>query len=347
MQMTARDTTVLHRLVASVAGPARTDSLMTTMVVHPALAGATGDRASRAVIAQALNMLLFADLIDRVPAAAAYVAERVAAGGTLCHDHGAVRTVAMAGQGALPAGEAAITRILEPLGYAQVGHYPLDRLKMTGRSYAQKDLPEDIAQFFVSELHPERFGPDFEAAVLRVTGSSRDPLTAEAAAALDRLAAEGTLDIVTATALLPVLVGCFDRQHDVPALADYEALKAQSAEMAWIATEGNAFNHATDRVADVEALAEAERAAGRPIKDKVEVSASGRVRQTAYRAAEVERPFRDASGNIVTRIVPGSFYEFITRDPLPETLATETGRRLDLGFDSSNAQGIFKMTAAA
>ena len=82
--MTARDTTVLHRLVASVAGPARTDGLMTTMVVHPALAGATGDRASRAVIAQALNMLLFADLIDRVPAAAAYVAERVAAGGTLC-----------------------------------------------------------------------------------------------------------------------------------------------------------------------------------------------------------------------------------------------------------------------
>ena len=71
----------------------------------------------------------------------------------------------MAGQAALPAGEAAITRILEPLGYAQVGHYPLDRLKMTGRSYAQKDLPEDIAQFFVSELHPERFGPDFEAAV--------------------------------------------------------------------------------------------------------------------------------------------------------------------------------------
>ena len=75
-------------------------------------------------------------------------------------------------------------------------------------------------------------------------------------------------------------------------------------------------------------IPEAERAAGRPIKDKVEVSASGRVRQTAYRAAEVERPFRDASGNIVTRIVPGSFYEFITRDPLPETLAVEAGRRL-------------------
>jgi Domain of unknown function (DUF1338) len=81
------------------------------------------------------------------------------------------------------------------------------------------------------------------------------------------------------------------------------------------------------------------------MKDAVEVSASGRVRQTAFRAAQVQRPFRDASGATVMREVPGSFYEFITRDTLTDT---ETGaKKLDLGFDSSNAQGIFKMTATA
>jgi hypothetical protein len=41
--------------------------------------------------------------------------------------------------------------------------------------------------------------------------------------------------------------------------------------------------------------------------------------------------------------VPGSFYEFITRDAVKETGLT----KLDLGFDASNAQGIFKMTANA
>jgi hypothetical protein len=43
--------------------------------------------------------------------------------------------------------------------------------------------------------------------------------------------------------------------------------------------------------------------------------------------------------------VPGSFYEFIQRERLRDLV---TGvPRLDLAFDSGNAQGIFKMTAAA
>ena len=133
-------------------------------------------------------------------------------------------------------------------------------------------------------------------------------------------------------------MACFDRQHEVPALRDYQSLLEESAEMAWIATEGNAFNHATDRVDDVAALAEAQKTLGRPMKDTVEVSASGRVLQTAYRAAMVERPFVAADGGVVLRTVPGSFFEFITRRP-------EAEGRLDLRFDAGNAQAIFKMTA--
>ncbi|MEA3110817.1 MAG: hypothetical protein QOG58_616, partial [Caballeronia sp.] len=50
-------------------------------------------------------------------------------------------------------------------------------------------------------------------------------------------------------------------------------------------------------------------------------------------------------GARIERDVPGSFYEFISRDAVMDEA---TGRaRLDLGFDAGNATGIFKMTAAA
>ncbi len=316
--------------------------MFSLLVIRPELlASAT---VSRAVMAQALNVVLFSDLLNRVPAATAYADDCARDGQKVFHDHGAVRTVVLSGMGSLPSGEEALVRVLRPLGYRQNGLYPLERLKMTGRSYAQADYPEDIAQFFVSELHVERFSDTFAAAARSVTKTSGDPLSPQAKSVLARFQSEGEVDFESAVAALPVLAACFDRQHEVPSLADYEVLLAESAEMAWIATEGNAFNHATDRVPDVEALAERQKALGRPMKDAVEVSSTKRVRQTAFRAAQVEREFRDDDGRIVTRVVPGSFYEFITRLPMADEGTGKT--RLDLAFDSSNAQGIFKMTEA-
>jgi len=244
--------------------------------------------------------------------------------------------------GALPAGEEAITRVLRPLGYALNGTYPLERLKMTGRSHAQAEYPEELAQFFISELHPEKFSPEFQAAVARVTSTSRDPLTVEAKALLVELEEKRELSVENAAKLLPVLAKVFSRQHEEEMLADYKTLLAESAEMAWISTEGNSFNHATDRVADVDALAADQKALGRAMKATVETSQSGRVRQTAFLAARVQRRFRAEDDSIIQQEVPGSFYEFITRLPLP---AEEGKTGLDLSFDSSNAQAIFKMTA--
>ncbi len=83
---------------------------------------------------------------------------------------------------------------------------------------------------------------------------------------------------------------------------------------------------------------------GRAMKATVETSQSGRVRQTAFLAARVQRRFRTADGSLIEKEVPGSFYEFITRLPLP---AEEGKTGLDLSFDSSNAQAIFKMTSGA
>ncbi len=338
-----RQDDTLSKLVTATLGETAAAAMLDTLVIDPAL-GKTGETVSRATVAMALNVVLMHGLLARVPTGAAYVTNRVLAGRRIMFDHGALRTIRFAEgpTGALPAGEEAFTRILEPLGYRMAGFYPLGRLRMTGRAYAHFDLPEAVPQFFLSELHVEQFPPAFQAVAKRVFGTSHDPLTEGARALLAALVETGAAPVALAIAGLPSLVAAFDRQHEIPSVEDYRLLLDESAEAAWISTEGNAFNHVTDRVEDVEALAASQRALGRPMKDKVEVSTSGRVRQTAYKADPVERRFRTASGE-TTMTVPGSFYEFITRDRLP----APDHARLDLTFDSGNAQGIFKMTAAA
>lgn len=333
---------VIFDLLIAQLGPDKAQSAYDRAVIDPAIAA--GDRAivTRAQLALALNLILLDDLMHRVPMGAAYVADTRAAGRSLVFDHGALRTIRFqqGPTGALPAGELAFRRIFEPLGYSDVKIYPLPALKMTGRAYCHQDFPETIPQFFLSELHVDQFAPEMQAAAERVFGASQDPLDPAARALLDACSRNGGATIEQAAAGLGGLVRAFDRQHPVPQLSDYDILKAHSAEAAWIATEGNAFNHATDRVEHVEAVAEAQRALGRPIKPAIEVSASWRVRQTAFRAAQVERPFLDG-GAYVSRVVPGSFFEFISRDIDPAT------HRIDLAFDSNNATGIFGMTKAA
>ncbi len=329
----------LERIVTGVIGPEAAAYLSSVLAVPVELREESSPSPSRAVLAEALNIVLFQDLLDRVPDAAAYVNDCIRQGIAVKHDHGAVRTVALSGMGTLPGGQDALLRVLLPLGYALNGTYPLDRLKMTGRSYAHVDYPEDIAQFFVSELYPERFSAEFQAAVARVTASSKDPLTPQVLHLLDRVAQGESLTVEEATTVVGAGAKAFARHHATPSLRDYEILLQESAEMAWISTEGNAFNHITDRVADVQRLSEEQKRLGRPMKDTVEISGSGRVKQTAFRAAIVQREFVDEHGATVTRDVPGSFIEFITREHMPDDT------KLDLGFDSSNAQAIFKMTA--
>ncbi|UXH77975.1 DUF1338 family protein [Roseateles amylovorans] len=329
--------TGLFRVLAAALGEPQARAGFAQLVVVPGLLKPAGERLGRAELAQALNMALFLDVTRRVPMASAYVADLQRDGQRLVFDHGALRTVAWP-SGALPPGEAAITRVLRPLGFSLAATYPLTRLKMTGRAWRHADFPEDIAQFFVSELHPERFSPTFQDAVTRVLSSSRDPLSPADLALLEQLSRDGDLPIGAAIALLPKLIGCFARQHGRFEADDYQRLLNESAEMAWIATEGNAFNHATDRVNDLEAVVAAQRALQRPVKDTIETSATGRVRQTAFKAARVMREFLDRGQRVMLE-VPGSFHEFIQRAPLDETGA------LDLAFDAGNATGIFKMTA--
>jgi hypothetical protein len=330
----------VQKLVSSILGEERSAWLFRAMVVDARLIrhGAT---LSQAELAQALNMALFSDLLSRVPEGAAYVEDAIRIGRKISFDHGALRTV-VADNGPLPVGHLAFDRILRPLGFVIGGLYPLPRLKMTGHVYTHGDFAAEIAQFFVSELHVDQFSPAFQEVAAKVVGTSRDPLTATSKTLLAKLSEQEVLSVDDAHLLLPNLVACFARQHAEVSRADYEALLRESVEMAWISTEGNAYNHVTDRVADVFELTREQKALGRSIKESVEVSANGRVRQTAFRAAQVERQMVDAEGRLVTYGVPGSFYEFISRDAyLDEASGKWT---LDLTFDSSNATGIFKMT---
>ena len=248
-------------------------------------------RLSRAELALGLALMLLDQLTDRVPLAGAYLTECALSGRRFVFDHGAVRTVAVE-SGTLPFGRAAIARLLEPLGYEETEVYPLDRLGMKGYSFTHRDFPELLPQYFVSELLPQQFSTSFQETVRALVQSSVDPLPVSSREALEELSREGSLPVERALCLLHVLRASFDRHHREPTLEEYERLAAESAEMAWISTEGHAFNHITDRVGDVEIVAERQRELGRPIKPAVEVSRSGRVRQTAFRAAPVERLFR-------------------------------------------------------
>ena len=333
----------MHELLTAVVGGDRADRLLSTALLPPALAGEEQPRGlvDRATTAMAVGLVLLDDLLERVPSGARYVATQREAGRPIVLDHGAVRTVD-GPSGELPPGVEALRRVLVPLGYEETGHYPLERIHMTGTVFTHVDLPEDVLQYFVSELHVDRLPPSAQEAAERVVGASADPLAPDVAGLLDRMAADRRLPLDDAVRLVRGVVRCFGRHHPDPRLDDYETLLDVSAEMAWIATEGTAFNHATDRVADVDALAESLRADGTwAVKDVVERSASGRVRQTALRADPVVRRFRRDGGDVVEHEVPGSFFEFISRDPLPGS------DRLDLAFDAGNAQGIFAMTRHA
>lgn len=287
----------------------------------------------------ALNALLFADLLSRVPTGKAYVDRLLQEGARVQFDHGALRTID-GSTGNLPSGYRAFSRILEPLGYEVADLYPLPRLRMAGRAFVHRDFPEDIPQFFVSELHVRELPEEAQAACVRVFDKSVDPIGAAEQALLDALTHDGHCSFEVASAGLPGLLAAFGRHHPEPALDDYQILRTHSAEAAWIATEGNAFNHATDRVADIESLVGRLRMLNMPLKAEIETSANGRIRQTAFLADHVERRFRSAQGGWEVRQVPGSFYEFIQREVDPAT------GKLDLGFDSGNATGIFSVTQA-
>ena len=335
----------LSRLIRMIAGDKAAEDLLGTLQIDRTFLLESAGTVSRGAFAMALNAVLFHDLLTRTPTAAAYVADRRRQGERIIFDHGALRTLRFGSKptGALPPGVESFTRILGALGYHTTGTYPFDGLRMTGHGFAHREFPEALPQFFVSELHVDRFSNEFQAAAERVFGNSSDPLTDTGRAALAEFAEQGRCEMKLAAPALREITAAFGRRHGTPALTDYRILLAESAECAWLATEGSAFNHATDRVTDVAMTACAQRSLGRPVKATIDTSVSGTVRQTAFKPDSVRRLFRAADGSDIEMMVPGSFYEFISRDFIA---GPDGKKRLDLRFGNGSAQEIFKKTAA-
>ncbi len=331
--------TSIKQVLEELLGVRTCERLFLSLYIHPDLI-CSSSNLSRAQLAQALNMILFDDLCRRVPEAKQYVKEQLASGRKIVFDHGALRTVSCT-MPALPSGQLAFKRLLEPLGFKLAATYPLDTLSMCGFVYTHEDYPADIAQYFVSELYPERFSERFNQEVTKLCASSRDPLSRQSQDLLQLLREKSYLHHEQAIDLLREIPRCFDRQHQLPSIEQYSLFKQESAEMAWISTEGSAFNHATDRVENLDATVEEQLRLQRTLKDKIEVGQHASIRQTAYRASQVEREFSSPEGIVKLR-VPGSFFEFIERGVLTDT---NNGKpQIDLRFDSRNAQGIFTMT---
>ena len=148
----------MNQLLARCVGPHRCEELLAQVSVPPQASG-DGHCGDRASVAMALGLVLFEDLLARVPSGARYVALQRARGRRVVFDHGAVRTVDWHQTGRLPAGAELFGRLLIPLGYREAGRYPLEGIHMTGKVFTHTELPEQLPQYFVSELHVEQLDP--------------------------------------------------------------------------------------------------------------------------------------------------------------------------------------------
>ena len=301
--MTTNTANTLDRLRRASLGRERADQLLDMLEVSTALSGDTGPGVSRGVLAQALNMVLFDDLLARAPSARAHVHDRLKNGEKVVHDHSVVATIASPHVGSLPIGREALGRVLVPLGFVESGSRRSWEGGVTEHTYLHADHPDDIAGFVVVEVHPHWFSRGFQAAAERVVQSSRDPLQA-ATAWLTALQSEGTVELADAIAILRALVACFDRQHATPSLDDYDLLRRESAEMAWIATEGNAVMQVAQRVA------ESNKRGPAVLRGDISEPVDLLLLEPAY----VERPFRDSEGRMIGAPVPGPSLKLVRRE---------------------------------
>ena len=88
----------------------------------------------------------------------------------------------------------------------------------------------------------------------------------------------------------------------------------------------------------------AQRSLGRPMQSAIETSPTGSVRQSAFRADPVRRTFRAEDGSTVELTVPGSYYEFISRDTI---VGSDGKKRLDLRFNGDGARDTIRKKTAA
>lgn len=232
-----------------------------------------------------------------------------ARGETIAIDHVAFRTFAHPGLG--------VEDMAAPfvrLGYAPAGDYVFPEKKLTARHYQHPDARNP--KVFISQLHMDRLSAGARSLLLSLINQ----VPAGLAAKPDWIASGRPWSVGSTV---------------------YEALARESEYVAWMSAFGFRANHFTVSVnalrtfpglRELNAFLKANgfrlNASGGEIKGSPEI----RLEQSSTLAGEARVEFADGP-----RIVPGCYYEFARRHPLPDG-------SLFQGFNEKSADKIFEST---
>jgi len=262
----------------------------------------------------------------------AMVDEKVIAGGEeIENDHIAFRSL-----GVPFLGIASLEKVFLHLGWVRRDAYHFPAKKLDAYWYAP---PEPrYPRIFLSELRVGDLSPGTQELIRRYTGGlTEDPVKG--------------LDLSDASAIDRFL---HSSSWELPSLADYEALQAESEYAAWVIYNRYYLNHFTVSVhnlpagySTVASFNEFLERHGFRLNDsggKIKTSPDGLLLQSSTVAGLVEAGF--AGG--VKKMIPGSYVEFAERRVLPQFAgwpAEKIGREQRReGFEAGNADKIFEST---
>ncbi len=295
-------------------------------------------------IATELFSRLWQQFIERVPYAATYKEMVESKGGKVVNDHIAFRTFNTR-TGEQPGGILAIRHILTCLEYRPVEKYkfPKEKLSAVHFEHPNKTLPK----IFVSQLEVENL-PEW--VQLLIQGAVKDTsylLSDKSIELLNVLKVNGELPSEAAGFLLDDLFRYFRRPWGIPNKEDVLKLNDVSQYAAWVMLHGNSVNHFTALInhqdvedwPDLDATVEAMKAAGVPMKEKIEGEKGNKLRQTATLAVKEDVEVKGENG-IENIIWTYAYYELAERG-----FVTENGeKKLFDGFLGEQAARLFGLT---
>lgn len=254
---------------------------------------------------------LWHDYTDRLCPSAQKVHDLLQEDEPLVNDHIALRTFSLA-----PLGIAVLAEPFMQLGYQERGDYRFDRKKLTAKHYEHPDPNQP--KVFISQLEVGLCSDELQAIVTRLTEQiAADKLTG--------------YDFLFGGRLWEV-------SHQ-----DYVTLSEESEYAAWLAAHGFGANHFTvsvnqlGRFDSVKGVNEHLRQSGFVINEsggEVKGSPEVLLEQSSTMADGVLVKFSDGEYR-----VPGGFYEFALRYPMPDA-----DNRLYQGFVAASADKIFEST---
>lgn len=284
---------------------------------------------------------------SRVPYASTYetmVAER---GGLVQNDHLAFRTFNCP-VGAQPRGVPGIARIFTALGYAQKERYLFTEKKLTAWHYEHQTDPRQ-PKIFISQLEVDELTPPTAAAIKQATATGKDALTLVQQSALAELATGKSISPSIGKNLALDLTQFFSRPWTPPPRATVEAVNQESQYAAWTLLHGNSVNHFTAYInfqnvrdwPDLEATANALRAAGVPMKSEYEGERGSKLRQTSTKAAMEVCAVTAADGAPEKIHWSYAYYELAERGMVQ---GQDGAPELFQGFLGEQATNLFDMT---